>query len=80
MKKKYSIKAIILIVFVTMSTLTFSQQALAQIPENFVYAKEVIPNLRSDMRYYSSNNFIGKPIDGYIKPKCILTKEAAAAL
>ncbi len=80
MKNNYSIKAIILIVFVTMSTLTFSQQALAQIPENFVYAKEVIPNLRSDMRYYSSNNFIGKPIDGYIKPKCILTKEAAAAL
>ena len=47
MKNNYSVKAIILVVFVTMSTLTFSQQALAQLPENFVYAKEVIPNLRS---------------------------------
>ncbi|MBT8385115.1 MAG: peptidase M15, partial [Bacteroidia bacterium] len=49
-------------------------------PEGFVYVKEMIPNLRTDLRYYSSNNFIGKPIDGYIKPKCILTKEAAVAL
>ncbi len=80
MKNNYSLKTFIVIAFVSLSTLTFSQQALAQLPENFVYAKEVIPNLRSDLRYYSSNNFIGKPVDGYIKPKCILTTKAAEAL
>ncbi|NOQ92687.1 MAG: peptidase M15 [Flavobacteriaceae bacterium] len=48
--------------------------------KDFVYLKEIMPNLRSDLRYYGSNNFIGKPIDGYNAPKCLLTKEAAYAL
>jgi len=73
-------KALILIAFINFTTVTIAQQALVELPKEFVYAKEYIPNLRSDLRYYSSNNFVGKPIDGYIKPKCILTKEAANAL
>jgi D-alanyl-D-alanine dipeptidase len=32
------------------------------------------------MCYAGSNNFIGKPIEGYMKPKAILTKPAAEAL
>ena len=78
--KKYSYKAILLVLLCNLSLLATAQQALVELPEGFVYAKEVIPKLRTDLRYYSSNNFIGKPIDGYIQPKCILTKEAAAAL
>lgn len=80
MRKNCDIKAFFIVVFICFNTIVFSQQALAQLPEDFVYAKEVIPNLRSDLRYYSNNNFIGKPIDGYIKPKLILTKKAAEAL
>ncbi|MCB0458517.1 MAG: M15 family metallopeptidase [Flavobacteriaceae bacterium] len=49
-------------------------------PDGFVYVKDLIPNLRTDLRYYSSNNFVGEPIDGYERPKCILTREAAVAL
>jgi len=48
--------------------------------KDFVYLKDIMPNLRSDLRYYGSNNFIGKPVDGYNAPRCILTKEAAYAL
>jgi len=48
--------------------------------KDFVYLKEIMPNLRSDLRYYGSNNFVGRPIDGYNSPKCLLTKEAAYAL
>ena len=48
--------------------------------KDFVYLKEIMPNLRSDLRYYGSHNFIGRPIDGYNAPKCLLTKEAAYAL
>ena len=80
MKKSIFIKAFIIVAFVIFTIPASAQQDLFQLPKEFVYAKEVIPTLRSDMRYYSSNNFIGKPIDGYIKPKCILTKEATAAL
>jgi D-alanyl-D-alanine dipeptidase len=80
MRKSIFIKAFLIIVFISFTVTASAQQDLFQLPKEFVYAKELIPTLRSDMRYYSSNNFIGKPIDGYIKPKCILTKEAAVAL
>ena len=40
----------------------------------------MVPNLVVDMRYLGSDNFVGKPIDGYEKPICYLTREAAAAL
>ena len=80
MKKSIFIKAFLIVVFISFTVTASAQQELFQLPKEFVYAKEMIPTLRSDMRYYSSNNFIGKPIDGYIKPKCILTKEAAVAL
>lgn len=80
MRKISIYNAIILFFAMTFCGTIFAQEAKSKLPKGFVYAKEVIPNLRSDMRYYSSNNFVGKPIDGYIKPKCILTKEAAMAL
>lgn len=51
-----------------------------KIPENFVYAEQVIPNIEVDMRYAGTNNFIGKPVEGYQKQKAILTKPAAEAL
>lgn len=49
-------------------------------PEEFVDVASVVPNLVVDMRYAGSHNFIGRPIDGYEAPVCILTREAAAAL
>lgn len=49
-------------------------------PENFVNVNSVIPDIQSDMRYAGSNNFIGRPIDGYERPVPILTREAADAL
>jgi D-alanyl-D-alanine dipeptidase len=51
-----------------------------KLPENFVYLDKVIPDIVLEMRYAGSNNFIGKPIEGYLKPKAILTKPAAEAL
>ncbi|MBD0833045.1 M15 family metallopeptidase [Aestuariibaculum sediminum] len=52
----------------------------AQLPEGFVYVKQVVPDLDVDLRYYSNNNFIGKPVKGYETDKLILTVEAANAL
>ncbi len=50
------------------------------LPDGFVYVETVIPNIKTELRYATSDNFIGRPVDGYLKPRCILTKEAAAAL
>jgi D-alanyl-D-alanine dipeptidase len=49
-------------------------------PEQFVDVASVVPGLVVDMRYAGSHNFIGRPIDGYQAPVCILTREAAVAL
>ena len=80
MKLNSTIKT--LMVFSFFILLSFTDRKVDETPpnKNFVYLKELIPKLRSDLRYYGSNNFIGKPIDGYNEPKLLLTIEAANAL
>lgn len=52
----------------------------AQLPNGFVYVEDVIPDLEVELRYFTSNNFVGKPIEGYHSNKLILTLESAQAL
>ena len=60
---------------------TFGQAALAQErPAAFVDVATVVPSLILDMRYAGSHNFVGRPIDAYEAPRCVLTKAAADAL
>jgi zinc D-Ala-D-Ala dipeptidase len=60
---------------------TLPQAALAQVrPAQFVDAATVVPGLILDIRYAGTHNFVGRPIDGYEKPRCLLTPAAAAAL
>jgi D-alanyl-D-alanine dipeptidase len=54
--------------------------AQEQRPAAFVDAVAVVPGLSVEMRYFGDNNFVGRPIDGYQQPVCLLTREAAAAL
>jgi D-alanyl-D-alanine dipeptidase len=46
----------------------------------FVDAAAVVPGLVVEMRYHGPDNFVGRPIDGYERPICYLTRAAAAAL
>jgi zinc D-Ala-D-Ala dipeptidase len=43
-------------------------------------AGTVVPGLVADIRYAGSHNFVGRPIDGYRAPRCLLTQSAANAL
>jgi len=52
----------------------------AQLPNGFIYAEDVIPDLEVELRYFTSNNFVGQPIEGYHSNKLILTLESARAL
>ncbi len=61
-------------------TLVTPAAVAATLPQGFVYARDAIPDVIIESRYHSENNFIGRPIDGYVKPRCILTKQAAQAL
>jgi len=50
------------------------------IPDSFEEVEKVIPSIKLEVRYYGNHNFIGKRIDGYLKPKVFLTKEALVQL
>ncbi|SFZ92638.1 D-alanyl-D-alanine dipeptidase [Flaviramulus basaltis] len=58
----------------------FCFNALAQLPGDFVYVHDIIPDLEVELRYNTSNNFLGKPVTGYQANKLILTTETAKAL
>jgi D-alanyl-D-alanine dipeptidase len=49
-------------------------------PAAFVDAATVVPGFIAEMRYAGSHNFVGRPIDGYEAPHCLLTWAAANAL
>jgi zinc D-Ala-D-Ala dipeptidase len=52
----------------------------AEQPKGFVALADVDPTIRHDMRYATRHNFVGRRIDGYRDPVCILTRPAARAL
>lgn len=48
--------------------------------KGFVYLHEVDPTILVSLRYYSDENFVGKPVDGYTKSVVVLTRQAAEGL
>lgn len=50
------------------------------LPTGFVYLKDIDPTIIQDVKYFTHDNFIGRPINGYAAAECILTQEAALAL
>jgi len=50
------------------------------LPAGFVYLKEVDSSIIQDVKYFTDDNFIGRPIKGYEAAECILTQKAAHAL
>jgi D-alanyl-D-alanine dipeptidase len=59
----------------------FAQAVIAKdLPASFVDGALVVPGLMADIRYAGSHNFVGRPIEGYEAPRCLLTQAAADAL
>lgn len=46
----------------------------------FVAITDVVPDAILEIRYYSTYNFVGSRIDGYMAPTALLTREAADSL
>lgn len=68
-------KLLLIITLVICSTLSAQN-----LPKGFVYLNDIDATIQKEMRYLTTNNFIGKPIDGYIHNCIIVTKETATAL
>lgn len=52
----------------------------AQLPKGFVYVANEVPSIKVELRYFSTNNFIGQRVDGYNANTVILSKKATIAL
>ena len=59
---------------------TLQVQPQGEPHKGFVYVKSLIPDLIEDLRYFTTNNFMGVRADGYEANHAILSKEAATAL
>ena len=46
----------------------------------FVNLTDAVPDAILEIRYYSTYNFVGQRIDGYLQPVALLTREAADSL
>src|SRR6266702_5194971 len=46
----------------------------------FVYLRDIDPSIIQDIRYASSNNFIGRPMSGYGAGECVVKREVGVRL
>jgi D-alanyl-D-alanine dipeptidase len=72
--------ALFFLLFSVSASFSQAKEQADPLPKGFVYADEVVPDLRLDLRYATNHNFVGEHIDGYVRPRPILTREAAEAL
>jgi D-alanyl-D-alanine dipeptidase len=62
------------------STVPAPPAAAGALPAGFVYLDETVPDVRLELRYAGSHNFLGTKVEGYEAPRAILSRQAAAAL
>lgn len=51
-----------------------------KLPNGFTYLLEIDSTIKKELRYYTSKNFVGIPIDGYKENKVIISIPTAKAL
>lgn len=66
--------------FITVTLVLAHMISSAQIPDDFVSVREIDTTMRVELRYFTTNNFVGTKIRGYKANKAYLTKRAAKAL
>ncbi len=50
------------------------------LPEGWCYVDRVAPAVHTELKYAGSDNFVGRPIDGYSGHRAVLRRDAALAL
>ena len=66
--------------FIFLASISLINSVAAQIPDDFGYIADEIPDIRLEIRYASKENFMGRVVNGYSSPKVVLTKKALSAL
>ena len=75
-------KKTVFVVLAALSLLLFSCQKpdSAADSSDFVTITDVVPEAILEIRYFSTYNFVGTRIDGYLQPTALLTRRAADSL
>ena len=73
-------KFLIIFVIIASFIVPLKADTISKDKTNFAEISTEIDDAVYDIRYYSSNNFTGKRINGYKAPRAYLTKEALSAL
>ena len=72
---------IVLVIIILVITLRKDPEIAPEMDySGFVIVNDIIPDIVTELRYYSSFNFVGAHVDGYEEPVALLTKEAAEKL
>lgn len=71
---------LLLCLFLFLISCSVSAQRDDYPPDGFIYVHDALPGVTYEIRYFTDNNFVGQPIDGYLDAKALLTREAAWAL
>jgi D-alanyl-D-alanine dipeptidase len=60
--------------------LTGSPLHSQDLPRGFAYLQDKVPDIQLELRYLGTENFMGRPVDGYHEPVAITTKRTVRAL
>jgi zinc D-Ala-D-Ala dipeptidase len=68
-------------ILIALVVAAFASVATAQtLPGGFVYLRDIDPSIIQDIRYAGSNNFVGRPLNGYDAAECVVKHEVALVL
>ena len=67
-------------IFVTIFLIFYSAFFDNNLEDGFVYLNDTDDSIIVDLKYYSTENFTGQFVEGYLSNNAILTKESALAL
>jgi len=62
------------------SSIVATSPAKTAAEAGLVDVRTLAPNVGEDIKYAGSDNFVGRPVEGYLASKCLLLKPAAEAL
>ena len=81
-RRSWMIAAILLICGVSVSSCRNAKKVIPieQDATNFIAITDVVPDAIMEIRYYSTYNFVGTRVDGYLEPIALMTKVAADSL
>ena len=80
LKDKGLLMALVLISIWACSTTRIITVKPEEDSSEFVTITDVVPDVILEIRYFSTYNFVGDRIDGYLQPTALLTKRAADSL